>query len=601
MRLVICSISTFVLTICLTAISGAEAAYDSAKKDGTSTIMLGGFASSRPLVQDWRQYAARDEVKPKLQTPGRIVLESVKVPLIDVPSPILLLTLQANNIQVREVWQVTNAANAFTVKNDGELYLTAVNNKAAIFVATVYLIDNFQALNAAYHNLTASAVITVEVMSGDLLAAQPPRLEVAAGVAEEVYVFEASGGTMPHTYTLRGNPAANAFAFSNGTLSVNVNATIGEYRFTVEVADAAGMSVTVTATVSVAAAATIRVGGGMAVLSFQGQEKDIADGATRLFNPKSTYGVMVSAEDAATVAIEAPQNAWQITLYGGGEAYFSGVPDGGEIVVAVSLVGDSDSNAPVSLYYVFDGVVVPVVSQGRIFSRSYGGQWYLVIAEGAADVLGQGSPANVNFLALGDGRWNLNGVLEEKPFTLDDFMATVPYRYTGEVGEMRANDGVAPSFSLVGDSAVFTVTMWSGLKSGQWLPGLLAIIEPQEGPLTLSVTVAAEDHLGDMLGDYGYANRMATVTVKVEVEAPPLTLSESTLSLSPLMVTASGGYRPYTYNIITGNEGNYFDLDAHSGGLRFRELDKGTYSLTVQVSDDRSNTDDGLVVVKVTV
>ena len=194
-----------------------------------------------------------------------------------------------------------------------------------------------------------------------------------------------------------------------------------------------------------------------------------------------------------------------------------------------------------------------------------------MIAEGAADVLGQGSPANVNFLAFGDGRWNLNGTLfkEEKPFTLDDFMTTVSYRYTGEIGEMRANDGVVPSFSLVGDSAVFTVTMWSGLKSGQWLPGLLAIIEPQEGPLTLSVTVAAEDHLGDMLGDYGYANRMATVTVKVEVEAPPLALSESTLSLSPLMVTASGGYMPYTYNIITGNEGNYFDLDAHSGSLRF--------------------------------
>ena len=605
MRLVICSISTFVLTICLTAISGAEAAYDSAKKDGSSTIMVDGFASSRPLVQDWRQYAARDEVKPELQTPGRIVLESVKVPLTDVspPPPILLLTLQANNIQVREVWQVDNVANAFTVKNDGELYLTAVNNKAAIFVATVYLIDNFQALNAAYQNLTASAVITVEVMLG-LLAAQPPRLEVAAGVAEEVYVFEASGGTMPHTYALRDNPpAADAFTFSNGTLSVNVNAIIGEYRFTVEVADAAGMSVTVTATVSVAAAATIRVSGGMAVLSLQGPGQIIADGATRLFNPKSKYGVMVSAKEAATVAIEVPQNAWQITLYGGGEAYFSGVPDGGEIVVAVSLVGDSDSNAPVSLYYAFDGVVVPVMLQGRIYSRSYGGQWYLVIAEGAADVLGQGSPTNVNFLAFGDGRWNFNGVFKEKkPFTLDDFMGTVAYHYTGEIGEMRANDGVAPSFSLVEDSAVFTVTMWSGLKSGQWLPGLLAIIEPQEGPLTLSVTVAAEDHLGDMLGDYGYANRMVTVTVKVEVEAPPLTLLESTLSLSPLMVTASGGYMPYTYNIITGNEGNYFDLDAHSGGLRFSGgLGMGNYSLTVQVSDNRSNTDDGLVVVKVTV
>ena len=216
------------------------------------------FDSSRPLVQDWRQYAVRDVLKPELQTPGRIVLESVKTPLTEGRTTILLLTLQANNIQVRAVWKVTNTLNAFDIDN-GKLYLTAAINETAIFVATVYLIDNFQLLNTAYQNLTASAVITVSVkgaaMAESLSVEAPPRLEVTAGIAEEVYVFAASGGKMPHTYTLLHNPDDNAFHFTNGTLSVNISATIGEYRFTVAVVRCRKhVTVTVAATVEVVAA-----------------------------------------------------------------------------------------------------------------------------------------------------------------------------------------------------------------------------------------------------------------------------------------------------------------------------------------------------------
>ena len=264
----LCFFSLVLLAICFTVISGAHAALDSlARKDGAGTtapLVFGGlgadelsvsgfFASSRAVAQDWQQYAARDEVKPKLQAPARILVESAEVPLTSDATRILLLTLRANNIQVREDWRVTNALNAFDIDGNGELYLTVVN-ESATFVATVYLVDEFQMLNAAYQNLTASAVITVEVMLGYLSMEQPPPLEVLIGIAEEVYVFKASGGTMPYTYTLLHNPDDDAFAFTNGTLSVNANATLGEYRFTVAVADAASMAVTVTATVEVAAA-----------------------------------------------------------------------------------------------------------------------------------------------------------------------------------------------------------------------------------------------------------------------------------------------------------------------------------------------------------
>ena len=264
----LCFFALVLLAICFTVISGAQAALDSlARKDGAGTtapLVFGGlgadelsvsgfFASSRAVAQDWQQYATRDEVKPKLQAPARILVESAEVPLTSDATRILLLTLRANNIQVREDWRVTNALNAFDIGSNGELSLTAVNESATL-VATVYLVDEFQVLNTAYQNLTASAVITVEVMLGYLSMEQPPPLEVLIGIAEEVYVFKANGGTMPYTYTLLHNPDDNAFAFTNGTLSVNVSATIGEYRFTVAVVDAASIAVTVTATVEVAAA-----------------------------------------------------------------------------------------------------------------------------------------------------------------------------------------------------------------------------------------------------------------------------------------------------------------------------------------------------------
>ena len=616
--------------LCLVGLSGATSAFvgttpagnvaetqtSEPPKNSGGGELVGVFDSSRSLAQDWRQYAVRDELKPELQTPGRIVLE--RTPLRHDPTPLLLLTLQADNIQVRETWQVSNAIHVFDINNDGELYLTVYLNEAATLVATVYLIDEFQILNAAYQNLTASAVITVEVMLGDLSAEQPPRLEVVEGVAEEVYVFDAHGGTRPHIYTLLENPDDNAFVFSNGTLSVNVSATIDEYRFTVEVADAGNMLVTVVATVSVGAAATIQVAGGGAVFVVQGQEKVVSDGEAISFNPRSQSGVMVSVKVSATVALTAPDDAWQITLYGDGEAFFAGVAEAGsdDVVVGVSLVGDSDfvrnTDEKIVLAYVFsDEVIVPVEPQGtRIFCRSYGGLWYLVIDEGVAN-LPQGRSNYVNFLAFGDGRWNLNGspFKEEEPFTLDDFMVTVAYRYAGEVGEVQANDGVAPSFSLVGDTEVFALTMWSGLRYDQWLPGLLAIIEGQEGPLTLSVTVAAEDHLGDMLGYYGYVNRMATVTAVVQVESlPPLVLSASEARAGIvgykdvlLSFTADGGALPYTYSIVASNDSGYFDITDIGELSVLEDAVAGIYTLSIVLRDSEHQSATVAVTVTVTI
>ena len=264
------------LAICFAVIAGADAVLAAATKDATSPVaplasteIFGQgemeqrfFTPPRPLMEDWRQYAVGDAPKPALQAP-----DTVRVPMTLTNTPFLLLTLRANNIQVQEIWRVTNAANAFTVSNDGELYLTV--NEMTILVATVYLVDNFQRLNVAYENLTASAIITVAVdvdvemeVEVSLILADAPRLYITAGVAnDELHVFQAMGGTAPYTYSLTANPDPNAFTFSNGTLSVNDNAAIKVYTFTVVVMDAGGALATAVATAEVGDSQIFILGG----------------------------------------------------------------------------------------------------------------------------------------------------------------------------------------------------------------------------------------------------------------------------------------------------------------------------------------------------
>ena len=265
----LCFFALILLAICFTVISGAHAALDSlARKDGAGTtaplvfVGLGAdelsasgfFAPSRAVAQDWQQYAARDEVKPKLQAPARILVESAEVPLTRDATRILLLTLRANNIQVREDWRVTNALNAFDIGSNGELSLTAVNESATL-VATVYLVDEFQMLNAAYQNLTASAVITVEVVPPLVFLAEVPPLAVFAGVSVSLYTFAAIGGVGDKRYTIvAGNEGGFVLAADSGVLSLLPKAAEGVYTLEVEASDRALLPDRITA------AATVRVG-----------------------------------------------------------------------------------------------------------------------------------------------------------------------------------------------------------------------------------------------------------------------------------------------------------------------------------------------------
>ena len=601
----LCFFALVLLAICFTVISGAHAALDSlARKDGVGTtaplvfVGLGAdelsasgfFASSRAVAQDWQQYAARDEVKPKLQAPARILVESAEVPLTSDATRILLLTLQANNIQVREDWRVTNALNAFDIGSNGELSLTAVNESATL-VATVYLVDEFQMLNKAYQNLTASAVITVEVMLGYLSMEQPPPLEVLIGIAEEVYVFKTSGGTMPYTYTLLHNPDANAFAFANGTLSVNANATFGEYRFTVKVVDAASMAVTVTATVEVAVAPLVaaqpprlKVTEGVAgeVYVFEAFGGIMPHTYTLLHNPDGdafyfthgTLSVNVSAtigEYRFTVAVvDAASIAVTVTATV-------------EVVAALSMAQPPRLEVTAGMaeeVYVFE-------ASGGIMPHTY--------------TLLHNPDDNAFYFTHGTLSVNVSATIGEYRFTVAVVDATsmaVTVTATVEVAAAPLAVAQPPRLEVTagvaGEVYVFEA-------SGGIMPHTYTLLHnPDDDAFyftqgTLSVNVSAT------IGEYRFTvavvdavSMAVTVTATVGVEAPPplVFLAEvpplavfAGVSVNLYTFAAIGGVGDKRYTIVAGNEGG-FVLAADSGVLSLLpKAVEGVYTLEVEASD----------------
>ena len=515
-----CRFAAIILfALCFVGVSGAAVIkFGEIKPPIASTGQ--GFLGNDFEVPPPARYAARNDEQLGLSPPRRIQMQGGRQ--LQTPSQVVI-TLRADNIQVRARWQVSNDINAFYIDEygDGLLYLTAYINDPTTLDVTVYLEDDFKLLNSAYDNLMAAATIRVEVMLGTISIINPPLLYAAAGVAEIVHIFLPQGGKRPYTYVTPDIPSV--FAYENGTLSIQENAVENEYRFTVEIADAHNVTVMAVATVIVESSHMVEVQSGGAVFISQGQEQNITNGIMFKFNPKSSSGVLVSATAESTVALMAPGNAWAITIYGGSQASFVGNGNG---AVAVSLEGDSDfvrdtaAGAEVSLAYVFrrGGVVeaiVPIMPIGtRIFCRSQGGEWYLVIDEGSAQFVPRGG---VNFLALNDAEWLVDGqtFIEAQEFKFDDFMiATVAHHYTGDVGSVIANYGVVPSFSLVNGAALVSDRIGT-----QYYPqhGAKVAVEGPQGPLTLSLPVVAEDRLGDMLGGYGYTNRLATVTATVVV------------------------------------------------------------------------------------
>ena len=147
---------------------------------------------------------------------------------------VILMTLKVNNIQVRAEWRVNSASGAFSIDaQSGVLSVRA--DKQQTLIATVFVEDQFNLLNSQYTNLTASAVLTVAILS---LSLPNARLYADAGNGINLHTFAARGGTGTKTYTvIAGNADYFTLDPASGVLSLHANATVGIYTLLVKVID----------------------------------------------------------------------------------------------------------------------------------------------------------------------------------------------------------------------------------------------------------------------------------------------------------------------------------------------------------------------------
>ena len=427
-----------------------------------------------------------------------------------------LLTLRVDNIQVRAGWEVKDVHDVFDIDQKGVLKVTVLD-ATDTHVATVYAVDRFDLLNDDYVNLTASAVITVVFLSGEVRLPQVPRLIAVAEEAVNLYTLVAIGGDDPKTYTLlAGDGRYFSVGADSGVLSLSADVEVREYTLTVQATDAkdktaqATVTVGVSAVLSMADAPLISVALGEAVSLYT----FIASGGIGI----KTY-----------------------TLLADDEKYFSVNADSGVLY----LLADAQK-----------GVYTLTVQ--AIDKRNRGVDALATVRVSAA-------------LSLADA----------KPFTVIASMAMSLHTFV-------ASDGIGvKTYTLaVGDENYFSVDATSGV-------------------LSLSMNTPVGEYILIVQAEDEHANTVqAVATVGVSAvlslaDAKSLGGAQG-IEISLHTFVAQGGIGARTYTLLTDNVEDYFSLDAESGVLfLLTAAPVNTYTLSVQVKDERGNTADALAMVGV--
>ena len=524
--------------------------------------------------------------------------------LADAPSHIrqaqgdhkVLLTLRADNIQVRAEWRVTSAVKVFDI-HEGKLQTVTTIVAPVTHVATIYAVDRFDLLNASYANLTASAVITVLFLSEteELQLSDAPRLTAVAGKALSLHTFVATGGSEGKTYTLvAGGDGHFVLDEASGVLSLRADAEPDIYTLTVEARDDADDIDEAVATVEVSAALALSDAPPFTVIASVAMSLHtfVASGGIGAL----TYTILMAngghfdlnaASGVLSLAAGAEPDTYVLRIQ------VKDARDNTAETVATVEVSAVLSLAAVSLLEAIEGKAMSLhmfSASGGIGSRTYtlaaGDEDYFSVDVGSGVLsLSMNAKAEKYTLTVQvvDARNNtaqavatvaVSAALElaaASPFTVIASVAMSLHTFVADGGIGSRTYTLA-----AGDEDYFSVDASSGVLS------LLA--DAEVGSHTLTVQV--------MDGRDNTAQAVALVEVSAVLalaEVPSFTVIAS-VAMSLHTFVADGGIGSRTYTLAAGDK-DYFSVDASSGVLSLlADAEAGRHLLTVQVMDARDNT-----------
>ena len=487
-----------------------------------------------------------------------------------------------------------NEAGHFTLNATSGLLSLQADAEPDTYVLRIQAMD-------AHHN-TAETMATVGV-SAVLSLADAPRLGGAQGIAFSLYTFAAQGGIGSRTYTLLTDNVEDYFSLDaeSGVLSLLTVAPVATYTLSVQVKDERGNVADALATVGVVllfladapplyavvgrevSLHTFAAKGVIGTLTYTIAEGDV----NSYFNLDADHGVL-------SVAADAPIGIYTLSVSVSDER------SSAQALVVVEVRASLSLAAVPPLTVIVGGVAHTLVASGGIGTPIYvilegntDGHFALDAASGVLSLRADAALGRHTLtLVVADARTNIAQAVVTVGVSAVLVLAEVPL-LEGIAGDalslhtFAADGGIGSRIYtlLAGDDGYFSVGAGSGVLS---LSAAAAV-----GRHTLTVQV--------MDGRDNTAQAVVTVGVSAFLSLADSPLLEVIVgdALNLHTFVAGGGIGSRTYTLLAGNDG-YFSVGAGSGVLSLlADAAVGRHTLTVQVMDERGNTDQAVAMVGV--
>ena len=458
------------------------------------------------------------------------------------------------------------------------------------------------------HSNIAEVVATVDVSAVLEFTAAPP-FTVIASVGMSLHTFIASGGIGIKTYTLVAGDAEKYFAVdaASGVFSLSLNTPAKEYTLTVQVMDERDNAADTVVTVEVSAALALAAAPSFTVIASVGMSLHMFIASGGIGTP--TYTIVAgnegkdftlnAASGVLSLLVDAEAGSHRLTVQVMDER-----DNTADTVVTVGV------SAVLSLADAPSFTVIASVGMSLhtfIASGGIGIKTYTLVAGDAEEYFAVDAASGVLSLSVNAevGRYTLTVQAMDERDNAADTVVTVEVSAALKFAEV-------PPFTVIASMAMslhtFVASDGIGVKTYTLLDGdggEYFAVDAASGVLSLSVNTPAGEYMLIVQAEDEHANTVqAVVTVGVSAvlslaDAPRLGGAERT-AISLHTFAAQGGIGSRTYTLLAGDAKGYFSLDAASGVLSLLTVaPMGTYTLSVQVKDDRGNVADALATVNV--